>query len=102
MLGKARFVAGSRFHALVSSLSQGVLCIGAGWSHKYPELFNEFGVPSYLVSDFTNTAEIDSIFIRLSDSAVFAEDQKKLETAVTQVKEEVEQMWVSVEQELGL
>ncbi len=102
MLGKADYVIGSRFHALVSSLSQGVLCIGAGWSHKYPELFSDFAVKDYIVSDFTDQASIDAVFTRLSNTAVRAQDQADLLQAVASVKGQVELMWGDVEAALGL
>lgn len=43
-LGQAQMVVGSRFHALVSALSQNVPCIALGWSHKYKMLFEEYGI----------------------------------------------------------
>ncbi len=42
ILGRAHAVVGSRFHALVSSLSQGVPTIGIGWAPKYDALFDGF------------------------------------------------------------
>jgi colanic acid/amylovoran biosynthesis protein len=45
MLGSAALVIGSRYHALINALSQGVPAIAFGWSHKYDELFTEYGCP---------------------------------------------------------
>ncbi len=50
VLGQATVVLGSRFHALVGSLSQGVPVIATSWSHKYEELLQEYGVPEFIVA----------------------------------------------------
>jgi len=102
MLGKADCVIGSRFHALVSALSQGVLCIGAGWSHKYPELFSDFALNDYIISDFTNQSAVDAIFNRISNNDSKKQDQEGLIKAVQVVKDKVELMWAEVEATLSL
>ncbi len=43
ILGTCHAVIGSRYHALVSALSQSIPSIGFGWSHKYDMLFEDFG-----------------------------------------------------------
>lgn len=50
IIGKSMLVLGSRFHALVGSLCQGVPVVATSWSHKYEELVREYGVPELVVS----------------------------------------------------
>jgi len=63
----ARFVIASRFHALVSSITQGVPVIGTGWSHKYKELFADFGIEEYLVSVDGEVDVMSDLISHLSD-----------------------------------
>jgi hypothetical protein len=49
LVGKASFVVGSRFHGLMSALTQGVACVGTSWSHKYESLFRAFECEHLLV-----------------------------------------------------
>lgn len=39
----------SRFHAIVSGMTQEIPVIGTSWSHKYKELYDDFGVPELLL-----------------------------------------------------
>ncbi len=66
VLGRASFVIGSRYHALVSALSQGIPCIGAGWSHKYAELFRDFNCEDTLLHDLSDQDRLCSLVGELS------------------------------------
>ena len=60
LLGHCKVVIGSRYHALVSSLSQGVPTLGTSWSHKYQALFDDYKCPEYLLSGEETMAELET------------------------------------------
>ncbi len=97
ILGCADLVVGSRFHALVSSLSQGVPCLGAGWSHKYQELFSDFGCEDFLVSDLGDFSKIESLIDILGDPDKYRECVTRIGKAGAILRDSNEQMWQEVE-----
>jgi len=98
ILGRAEFVIGSRFHALVSALSQGVPCIGAGWSHKYPELFRDFDCPELLAPDLSDLTTLDSIIDTLSSDHSRPEVTARIKAAAAELKQKTNAMWEEVEE----
>ena len=97
LLSRCHAVVGSRFHGLVSALSQGVPTLGTGWSHKYQCLFDEYGCGENLIS--MDTLDIDLIDKKIEN---LLDPQKRevlkaqLKSSTERQKKKVEQMWDTV------
>ncbi|KAA1244325.1 polysaccharide pyruvyl transferase family protein [Aquimarina sp. RZ0] len=77
ILGKANLVIGSRFHALVSALSQNVPSMALGWSHKYKMLFEE-----YSVEDFSFDKPNDQMYSMCLENLLKEEPRKIMEDKI--------------------
>ncbi len=94
IIGNSKAIVCSRFHGCVSALSQGVLNLGTSWSHKYEQLFKEYGVPELLIdpnaSDDVQVDLMNSLFaVDETYSTTIAENAMKY-------KEITEVMWSQV------
>lgn len=100
IVGAARAVVGSRFHALVSALSQGVPALGIGWSHKYRMLFEDYGCAEHVVPPTTGDDELASHLAVLSAGPAREALVGRLQAAAAHERESAEQMWRDVHQVL--
>jgi colanic acid/amylovoran biosynthesis protein len=94
ILGAAEFVISSRYHALISALSQSTPSICIGCSHKYEELMTEYDVSGcyYKLESEVNIREYDINNVTENLDDISARLKKRNE----QVAEIVENMWDSV------
>jgi colanic acid/amylovoran biosynthesis protein len=97
ILGASRAVVASRFHALVSALSQGVPTVATGWSHKYTELFSDYGFPAGILSINDDASRINEML----DSIVETSAAKQISTQLIEKSHRqkllAEEMWSEVD-----
>ena len=96
VLGASHATIGSRFHGLVSALSQGVPSIATGWSHKYEELFSEYGYPEGVVSVDMPEQRLTSTIDAIVDDEPNAALRARLLTKADALKAQSEAMWDEV------
>ena len=87
---------GSRYHSLVSSLSQATPTLGTSWAHKYDELFDEYGCTEHLVSpsldDDALRSKLDGFLAADTNAAL----RDSLKPRAEAQKAKVEAMWQRV------
>ena len=71
--------------------------IGAGWSHKYPELFKEFGCPELYLPDVQNLAQLDQTLEQLGNPETYQQIQNTLTASKIPISAQVEWMWIALE-----
>jgi colanic acid/amylovoran biosynthesis protein len=101
-LGTALFVVGSRFHALVSALSQGVPVLAVGWSHKYEALLSDYQQTERLLRVDASPVDIRNRLDALAASAAAADDLADLQSAADEQKQDSRTMWATVRTTTGL
>lgn len=96
ILGACFVTIGSRFHGLVSALSQGVPSLGTGWSHKYIELFRDYGFPESLLSVDASEDVVARKIAHLVDEKTWGERAEALREISSRLESTSESMWNEV------
>jgi len=94
IIGSSRICVSSRFHGLVSALSQGVPVIATGWSHKYRMLLSDYGCQNYIVD--ASEVDVKGKLELLFDKAIYDSLKSEIISASTEQKKLSEAMWTSV------
>lgn len=94
IIGASKAIVCSRFHGCVSALSQGIPNLGTSWSHKYEQLFSEYGVSDLLIAPVADENELVTLLSSLFDGEQLY--LNKIETNAIKYKEVTEEMWSTV------
>jgi colanic acid/amylovoran biosynthesis protein len=95
-IGESRLLVGSRFHALVGALSQGVPAVGTSWSHKYEMLFEEYGCESMLLPVPAQNEQIRERITAAKD-AEHSGLETRIRTRAEALQNETRAMWKQVD-----
>jgi len=96
ILGACEGTLGSRFHGLVSALSQGVPALATSWSHKYQMLYDDYGFSEGLLDVTSSEQELHAKLDLLINEASKARIKQTLAQNSASLKEQSKAMWDDV------
>lgn len=92
MISSAYMVITSRFHGLASALNSCVPSLATSWSHKYEELFYDYGMKNYVLP-LDDLKESIRAFNEVFDQKENSRLRKQLEISVNKMKVQSRSMW---------
>lgn len=96
IIGACKGVIGSRFHGLVSALSQGVPSLATSWSHKYEMLFADYDVDSGVIDLGLSESHLATRLEIITDPAQRLEFSTRLLAKSADLKQQSREMWAEV------
>ena len=101
IIGVSEGVISSRFHGLVSALSQGIPALATGWSHKYEMLFQDYFFPEGIFDVNSSSVQIQNkIDLIISDTSK-KQIQEKIISACKIQKKASTEMWGTIYKIIG-
>lgn len=92
LISTAYLCISSRFHGVASALNCGVPCLATSWSHKYQELFADYGQADCVLG-LDDDGKIAEKVAEMLDVGVNTGVRKKLSAVVPYIKGHVAKMW---------
>ena len=96
ILGACQGTIGSRFHGLVSALSQGVPSLATGWSHKYKMLFHDYSFDDGLLDVMADDEEIFKKIDMITEGDSKEEIISRITVKSEELKKLTNDMWETV------
>jgi polysaccharide pyruvyl transferase WcaK-like protein len=97
IIGQCHATMCSRFHALVSSLCQGIPSIATGWSHKYKHLLEEYRCPDSLLEITLSRPELQTRISKLMLPEHHDQTRQTLLERASWHRHQVSDMWARVD-----
>ena len=97
---KAFLMIGSRYHALVSGLSQSVPTIATGWTHKYEQLMRLYQCPDSLVSPLDPERTLFEVIEAHIEESTRMEIIRRLDVSADNHRKASQEMWDEVKKTL--
>ena len=93
IIGKSRAFIGSRYHAILGALYQGVPTLTLGWSHKYPELMEAFDLQNHIIKLHESTEQLNQkLEILLKQFPIHIDVSSK----TAEMKNSTKMMWTEI------
>lgn len=92
LISSSYLVITSRFHGVASALNSGVPCLATSWSHKYKELFADYGMDNCILplDDINRALEMVKDYLSEERNQKISEH---LGLQVPKIKAQTKQMW---------